>query len=102
MEEISKNIGTVHDVDEFTFIAELEDYYYKQKDREVEIELLQGKNTTEGLLNIKVIDKNGQETILDADESLQLIESVTSIKVDEIYVNFAGHIVYLITINNSY
>lgn len=96
MEEISKNIGAVHDVDEFTLVAELEDYYYKQKDREVEIELLQGKNTTEGLLNIKVIDKNGQETILDADESLRLIGRVTSIKVDDIYVNFAGHIVYII------
>ncbi|MED1674289.1 hypothetical protein [Pallidibacillus thermolactis] len=96
MEEISRNIGTVHDVDEFTFVAELEDYFYKQENREVEIELLQGKNTTEGLLNIKVIDKNGQETILDADESLQLIERVTSINVDEVYVNFAGHIVYLI------
>lgn len=96
MEEISRNIGTVHDVDEFTFIAELEDHFYKQHNREVEIELLQGKNTTEGLLNIKIVDKNGQETILDADESLQLIERVTSIKIDEVYVNFAGHIVYLI------
>jgi hypothetical protein len=96
MEEISKNIGTVHDVDEFAFIAELEDYFYKQHNQVVEIELLQGKNTTEGLLNIKVIDKNGQKTILDADESLQLIERVTSINVDEVYVNFAGHIVYLI------
>ncbi|MCU9595776.1 hypothetical protein OEV82_15225 [Caldibacillus thermolactis] len=96
MEEISRNIGTVHDLDEFALIAELEDYYYKQKNREVEIELLQGKNTTEGLLNIKIVGKNGQETILDADESLQLIERVTSIKVDEVYVNFAGHIVYLI------
>jgi hypothetical protein len=48
------------------------------------------------LLNIKIVDKNGQETILDADESLQLIECVISIKVDEVYVNFAGHIVYLI------
>lgn len=86
MEEISKNIGTVHDVDEFAFIAELEDYFYKQHNQVVEIELLQGKNTTEGLLNIKVIDKNGQETILDADESLQLIERVSSIKVDEVYV----------------
>lgn len=96
MEEISKNIGTLHDVDEFAFIAELEDYYFKKKDREVEIELLQGKNTTEGLLHIKVIDKNGQVTILNADESLRLIERVTSINVDEVYVNFAGHIVYLI------
>lgn len=96
MEEISRNIGTVHDVDEFTFVAELEDYFYKQHNQVVEIELLQGKNITEGLLNIKVIDKNGQETILDADESLQLIERVTSINVDEVYVNFAGHIVYLI------
>jgi hypothetical protein len=96
MEEISKNIGTVHDVDEFAFIAELEDYFYKQHNQVVEIELLQGKNTTEGLLNIKIVDKNGQETILDADESLQLIERVTSIKIDEVFVNFAGHIVYLI------
>lgn len=96
MEEISKNIGTLHDVDEFAFIAELEDYYFKKKDREVEIELLQEKNTTEGLLRIKVIDKNGQVTILNADESLRLIERVTSINVDEVYVNFAMHIVYLI------
>lgn len=43
MEEISKNIGTVHDVDEFAFIAELEDYIYKQHNKVVEIELLQGK-----------------------------------------------------------
>lgn len=96
MEEISCNIGTVHDVDEFTFVAELEDYFYKQQNREVKIELLQGKITTEGLLNIKVIDKNGQVTILEADESFRLIGRVTSIKVDDIYVNFAGHIVYLI------
>lgn len=52
IEEISLNNGTLHDVDEFTLVAELEDYFYKQENREVEIELLQGKNTTKGLLNI--------------------------------------------------
>ncbi len=98
MNEVTKNIGTVHDIDEFNFIAELEDYFYKQQDKDVQIELLQGKNTTEGLLNVKVIDKNGNVTVLNHDASIKLIETVFSIKADEVYVNFAGHIVYLIVL----
>lgn len=100
MKEVTKNIGTVNDIDEFVFIAEIEDYFYKQQDRDVQIELLQGKNTTEGLLNVKVVDKNGNVTVLNHDESINLIERVLSIKADEVYINFAGHIVYLIVLNN--
>nr|WP_144925356.1 hypothetical protein [Paenibacillus bovis] len=98
MEEISKNIGTVHDIDEFAFIAEIEDYFYNQQDQNVVIELLQGKNTTEGLLNVRATDKNGNVTVLNHDDSIKLIETVFSIKADEVYVNFAGHIVYLIVL----
>lgn len=29
MNEVTNNIGTVHDIDEFNFIVELEDYFYK-------------------------------------------------------------------------
>jgi hypothetical protein len=100
MKEVTKNIGIVHDIDEFVFIAEIEDYFYKRQDQDVQIELLQGKNTTEGLLNVKVIDKNGNVTVLNHDVSINLIERVFSIKADEVYINFAGHIVYLITFNN--
>lgn len=64
----------------------------------MQIELLQGKNTTEGLLNVKVNDKNGNVTVLNHDDSIKLIETVFSIKADEVYVNFAGHIVYLIVL----
>lgn len=98
MEEVTKNIGTVHDIDEFVFIAEIEDYFYKQQDQDVEIELLQGKNTTEGLLNVRATNKNGNVTVLNHDDSIKLIETVFSIKADEVYVNFAGHIVYLIVL----
>lgn len=95
MEEISKNIGTVHDIDQFSFIAELEDYFFKHQNQEVQIELMQGKNTTEGLLNIRVIN-NTDIKVLYHDDLIKLIETVFSIKADEVYVNFAGHIVYLI------
>jgi|SRR5690606_2759573 len=98
MNEVTKNIGTVHDIDEFNFIAELEDYFYKQQDQDVEIGLLQGRNTTEGLLNVRATDKNGNVTVLNHDDSIKLIETVFSIKADEVYVNFAGHIVYLIVL----
>src|SRR5690606_22406653 len=98
MEEVSKNIGTVHDIDEFAFIAEVEDFFLKQQNQDVDIKLLQGKNTTEGLLNIEVIDKKGHVTVLKDEESIKLIERVFSLKVDEVYVNFAGHIVYLIVL----
>jgi hypothetical protein len=98
MEEISKNIGTVHDIDQFSFIAELEDYFFKHQNQDVEIELLQGENTTEGLLNVRATDKNGNVTVLNHDDSIKLIETVFSIKADEVYVNFAGHIVYLIVL----
>ncbi|SLK50270.1 Uncharacterised protein [Mycobacteroides abscessus subsp. abscessus] len=97
MEEISKNIGTVHDIDQFTFIAELEDYFFKYHNQEVQIELEQGKNTTLGLLNIRV-NNNTNLTVLNHDDSIKLIETVFSIKADEVYVNFAGHIVYLIVL----
>ena len=97
MEEISKNIGTVHDIDQFTFIAELEDYFFKYHNQEVQIELEQGRNTTEGLLNIRV-NNNTNITVLNHDDSIKLIETVFSIKADEVYVNFAGHIVYLIVL----
>ncbi|WP_273127577.1 hypothetical protein [Bacillus weihaiensis] len=96
MKEVTKNIGTVHDIDEYVFIAEIEDYYYKQQDQDVEIELLQGKNTTKGLLNVRATDKNVNVTVLNHDDSIKLIETVFLIKADEVYVNFAGHIVYLI------
>ncbi|MDQ0231773.1 hypothetical protein [Metabacillus malikii] len=98
MEEISKNIGTVHDIDQFSFIAELEDFFFKHQNQDVEIELLQGKNTTEGLLNVRATDKNGNVTVLNHDDSIKLIEQVFSIKTDEVYLNFAGHIVYLIVL----
>ncbi|WP_277679365.1 hypothetical protein [Gracilibacillus dipsosauri] len=98
MEEVTKNIGTVHDIDEFAFIAEIEEYFYKQQDQNVEIELLQGKNTTEGLLNVRATYKNGNVIVLNHDDSIKLIETVFSIKADEVYVNFAGHIVYLIVL----
>jgi hypothetical protein len=98
MNEVTKNIGTVHDIDEFVFIAEIEDYFYKQQDQDLEIELLQGKNKTEGLLNVRATDKNGNVTVLNHDDSIKLIETVFSIKADEVYVNFAGHIVYLIVL----
>jgi hypothetical protein len=97
MNEATKNIGTVHDIDEFNFIAEIEDYFYKRKNQDVEIELLQGKNTTEGLLNIRV-NNNTNIMVLNHDDSIKLIETVFSIKADEVYVNFAGHIVYLIVL----
>lgn len=100
MEVVTNDIGTVHDVDEFAFVAELEDYFYKQEDQVVEIELLQGKNSTEGLLNIKVMMKNGNVTVLNHDESIKLIERVFSIKAEEVYINFAGHIVYMIVLKN--
>ncbi|MGO4889928.1 hypothetical protein ACJ2A9_19465 [Anaerobacillus sp. MEB173] len=99
-DSISSSIGTVYDIDEFHFIAEIEEYYFKELKQDIEIEILQGKSSTEGLLNLKLIDKHGNTKILNDGESIKLIERVFDIEVDEVYVNFAAHIVYLIVLRH--
>ncbi len=73
---ISNDIGTVHDISEFDFLADIEDYYFKQLNHEIEVEILQGKSSTEGSLNLKIIFKNGVTKIFNDDESFELINKV--------------------------
>lgn len=95
---LSKDIGTVHDIDQFDFIAEIEDFYYKELNKEVEVEILQDKSSTEGLLHLRLVFKNGETKIINDDRSFELIEKVFDVKPSEVYVNFAAHIVYFIVL----
>lgn len=95
---LEKNIGTVHDIDDFSFLAEIEDYYYKKQNQEVKVEIIQGRTSTGGSLHLRITHKHGSTGFLNHHESLQLIEKVFGFKPDEVYTHFAAHIVYFIVL----
>lgn len=95
---LNKNIGVVSDIDEFTLKFEIEEYVERTSNKHIEIELLQGKESTEGLFQLKLVSSTSEDILTNRD-SLELVNKVFSISADEVYVNFAAHIIYFITLN---
>lgn len=96
---LNTNIGVVSDIDEFMFKFEIEEYVERTLNKHIEVELLQGKESTEGLFQLKLVTSTQEEEIMTNTQSLELVNKVFSIKADEVYVNFAAHIIYFITLN---
>lgn len=89
---ITENIGVVHDTSTFQFESKIEEHIGKKFGYEVDVELIQDRNTTGGLLMLKL----SNEKMMNADETFEIIKDIYGDKIDEVYVNFDAHIVYLI------
>lgn len=94
---LTKDVGTLYDIHEDEFIFELEAHYEENLNKSVDIELLQDKSSTGGLLNLKVTEHGGKTEMLNFEETINLVKEVFGVKPDEVYVNFVSEIVYLIT-----
>lgn len=91
----SQNVGLVHDISQFSFIGEIEDYYYIKLNQTVDVVLVQNEET-EGLLHFRICFDNTTSKLIHYDDVKSIVFQVFGVEPDEIYVNFAAHIVYLI------
>lgn len=96
---ITKDIGTVHDEYLMSFEGELEEYFIKKYEKKVEVELLQSKDKTDGLLEVQVMFSPNDSIVIGYEETKKIVEEIYETKIDEMYVNFASKIVYFITLH---
>lgn len=93
----TKNVGTVHDIDQFSFESDVEEYFVERMGygEDVSVSLLQNTKT-EGLFQIKICIREKEDEILDDEKSLKIIKELYGENITEVYINYAAHIVYLI------
>ncbi|MCK2000327.1 hypothetical protein MZM54_02850 [[Brevibacterium] frigoritolerans] len=94
---LTESVGVVHDTSTFQFESKIEEYIGKKFGYEIDVELIQDRNTTGGLLMLKF----SNEKVMNVDETLEIIREIYGEEIDEVYINFAAHIVYLIELDKT-